>query len=257
MNNYRGLLITALIAIATAGTVLAQQEHKSEPGNEDHLSAGVGLILSHQPYKGLDYNTTLIPMFDYRKGKFYSRGKRIGYEIFTEENWNLDIIGEMRFDGYERGDSSALSGMDDRDWTVEAGLSWVYDMKDYGEIELSWLFDILDQHGGNELGLSYGYPMRYDKLRITPSVGFKWQSDDLVDYYYGVQGKEARPWRPAYNADSTVNWFTAMTIMYDLNEQWSLFTNLTWTFYGSEISDSPIVDEDSGLSALFGIMYNF
>lgn len=223
----------------------------------DRLSAGVGLVLSPKPYKDVDTDTILIPMIMYEGKRLSIRGKTAEYVLFSEDWWQLSGVLDMRFDGYEDDDSSALNGMDDREWTLESGLAFKVSDDTWGSIRLGWLMDILSEHEGHELSLRYNYPIRMDKLVLTPNVGFAFHSDDLVDYYYGVENDEVRAGRPAYQADSTVNWFTGLGIGYELYENWTLYSNMRFEFYGDEIRESPIVDEDYGFGAIFGIMYSF
>ena len=42
--------------------------------------------------------------------------------------------------------------------------------------------------------------------RVEGQVRARWQSDALVDYYYGVTAGEALPDRPAYEPGSGLTW---------------------------------------------------
>lgn len=275
MRRNAGITILLFCVLSMSNIILAQQiqgadywtaQPDIEQAAQERFSAGLGVIVNSKPYKGFDEDVFLIPLIMYKKGNFYSRGRNIGY-TFTEGDmalasrdlhWSLDAIAEVRFDGYDSDDAYALNGMDDRDWTIEAGLSTRIEDKDLGFVEFDWLMDILSRHEGHRLRLTYGKAFTINKkLTLTPTVGFTWQSSDLVDYYYGVRSNETRADRPAYSADSTVNWFTALQSMYRLDEHWSLFSLFGWEFLGGEIKDSPIVDDDSTLSGIFGVLYTF
>lgn len=231
----------------------------------DYFAAGLGVVISPKPYKGYDNEVFLIPLIIYESGDFYARGKNLGYTFMEREvtifdramTWSFDAVAELRFDGYDDDDASIFNGMDDREWTIDMGLATELRDPEFGFLRLGWLTDILSRHEGHELRLTYGKRFQMDKLGLTPSVGFAWESSDLVDYYYGVRSSEAIAGRPAYTAGSDITWFTNLQITYQIDERWSLFSLIGWEFFGDEIKDSPLVDEDNSFSGIMGFLYEF
>ncbi len=264
-NKQKSIVLILIVIILTPAVLLAQQTNNNSDRPKQQVSAGVGVLVSPKPYKGADSEVYPIPLIFYRYENFYANGKKTGYtfykkpfNVFEQDFlWKNDLIAEIRFDGYDASDEDVFDGMSDRDWTIDTGLSTALMHKKLGRLSFQWLVDILNKHNGYELTLKYDYPITMEKLTLTPAVGFKWQSQNLVDYYYGVQDDEVRAGRPAYHADSTTNWFTALTGKYDISEEWSIFSMLEYEFYGNEIEDSPIVSDDDGLMFMGGILYNF
>lgn len=224
------------------------------------LSMGGGIAVSEKPYRGVDSDTTFIPFIDYQRDNLFLRGTKAGYQIHKDEKIKLSAIMQWRFDGYEEDDSRFLSGMDDRDMTLDAGLELNY-MADFGTIGLSWVADILSRHNGSEWKIEYsrrfGNLFNIQKLSITPSAGVKFLDSDLADYYYGVRQSEAAVSRPAYSVDSSVNYFTGVNLNYKFNEKWNTMFAVNYTWLDDEIHNSPIVSESGYFSYIAALIYTF
>jgi outer membrane protein len=161
-----------------------------------------------------------------------------------------------RFDGYEEENSAALRGMDDRDMTLDGGVAFAL-RGEWGVFGASVVTDILGKHDGQEVELSYSKPVRRGKWVISPAAGLRWQSSNLVDYYYGVRTGEVRTGRPAYDANAAVNPFVGLRLLRSLGKRWTLLGAAQYEWFDDEISDSPIVDEDYDISVMAGLLYSF
>ena len=166
----------------------------------------------------------------------------------------------MRFEGYEEDDSRYLRGMDDREWTLELGGSLSRILGE-ARITADVSADVLNEHKGHQVRLSYNYDLRgpanIRNLLVTPSIGITYRSNQLNDYYYGVRSSEAIPGRPEYDVGDSIGLLTALRLNYRLNERWSVMGMAAVRWLGSEITDSPIVEKDYMASMLLGIMCRF
>lgn len=275
MSRKAGIFLLSLVLILTGMGFGQQEVHRTsiwdrsmEEGGRpdgDRFAAGLGVVVAPKPYKGYDDEVFLIPLILYESGNFYARGKNLGYTLMERDvsifdrqmTWSFDIIGELRFDGYEDDDATIFRGMDDRDWTIEAGLATQIRDRELGFLRFGWLMDILSRHEGHELRLTYGKRFQMDKLGLTPSVGFSWESSEVIDYYYGVRSSEAIVGRPAYSPGADITWFTNLQVTYEIDERWSLFSLVGWEFFGGDVKDSPLVDDDNSFSGIFGFLYEF
>ena len=88
-------------------------------------------------------------------------------------------------------------------------------------------------------------------------LGLNWRSDNLNNYYYGVRGKEATANRTVYKSGSSANPYAGVALDYQLAARWSIFSLFRNEWLGNEISDSPIVDQDSKISVILGLLYRF
>ena len=226
----------------------------------DVFMAGAGAVISLNPHKGVSTESRGIPLFFYQKDKLSLYGPMMNYSLLKQARWEVRGIARMRFEGYEEHDSRYLRGMDDRDWTLELGGSLSRIMGE-ARITADVSADVLNEHKGHEVRLSYNYDFRgvanIRDLLVTPSAGVTYRSSNLNDYYYGVRSNEAMPGRPEYHAGDSIGLLTSLRLNYRLDEKWSAMAMASVQWLGSEITDSPIVEKHYMASFLLGIMYRF
>ncbi len=222
----------------------------------EQFKAGPGVVISTKPYIGMDTQYYVVPFIFYQYDKITFAGTNLGYNLLQESNYAVNIIAKWRFDGYDADDSSALAGMEDREFSVDAGGDLSV-FGDWGTIKTSFVLDVTGRHDGFEAGLSYSKRLHYDPLILSPLVGFNWRSDKLNNYYYGVRTSEAQAGRNAYPAGESLNWFGGCELNYELGENWSLYGRGVYEHLGSEITNSPIVDEDHVVKFIAGAIYTF
>jgi len=218
------------------------------------------MIVQDEPLKGIDTDVFPIPFFLYQGKSFSMRGISATYDVFGQESWTIGALARFRTDGYDVDDSSDLDGMDDRDNSLDLGIELSVE-DSWGNIGISFLTDALGKHDGQEVGLTYTIPIRgafgIKKLGLRPMLGASWRSDNLNNYYYGVRADEATAVRPRYNSGDSVDPFVGVGLDYLLDERWSIFSLLKNEWLGSEITESPIVDQHSTISIILGLVYRF
>ena len=266
LKSHQKLIILQYILLLVIPPWTAAAEQIPADGQSNYarpktlFSAGAGVIITKEPYKGMDAESQGIPFFLYRTERFSLYGPMMSYSLFSEEGWEIDAVAKVRFEGYEEDDSRFLQGMDDRKWTLETGGSLSKNFPG-GKITADLTADVLNEHKGHELGFSYSYDFRgafkNPALILTPNIGLNYRSRNLNDYYYGVRASEATVTRPEYNVGDSTGLTTGLSINYIYSENLSLMAMVSFEWLGSEIKNSPIVDEDHIESYLFGIMYKF
>lgn len=252
----------ARICICATAVVLAATAwcRGAEPGGEDRdeptMYLGAGALVTTKPYVGVDPRIYPVPLFAYEGKRLYLRGVVGGYRLLMDGGWSIGPVVQPRFEGYDQDDSSALDGMRDRDWSVDAGLgvSWLTKV---GLFDLSGVTDILDRHRGQEVELTYTIMFQYAGFDLIPSAGMRWKSGNLVDYYYGVRPSEARPGRPAFEGDAALDPFLRLAVRRKLSERWSLLAAAQYEWLDEEITDSPIVDAGYDASFIIGMLYSW
>lgn len=245
-------MILVLAASTAPGTLSAQPPAPDGP----QWTLGLGLVASPSPYVGVDAEIFPIPVVGLRRERFYLQGVRAGYALAPPDGpWRVDLLTQVRFQGYEADDSPFLRGMEDRDFSLDAGLLLAWEGERWSS-DLTLLTDVLDESGGQEAALTVSRTFRVGRrLQIAPEAGVTWQSGDLVDHYYGVRPDEARPFRPAYEAGSTLDGLVGVQGRYLFDRRLSLFYFLRAELLGSEVEDSPIVDDDTAFTALVGLTW--
>lgn len=143
-----------------------------------------------------------------------------------------------------------------RSLAFDAGIELMY-ADTWGDLQLQVLGDVTYTHKGVDIWASYAYPWRHGSWSVVPSVGVKWKSSHLLDYYYGVRNSEAVGERHAYKASSGFNTFAKLSASYRIDENWGVVGVAEYESLSRSIRRSPIVDEQ-GIATLFiGVMYNF
>ena len=250
------LILITSVRIAFGGDAPAAEY----AGKRDVFMAGAGVIITRNPHKGIGTESRGIPLFFYRNEKFLFYGPILNYSLLKEERWEVRGLARVRFEGYEEDDSRYLRGMDDREWTLELGGSLSRILGE-ARITADVSADVLNEHKGHQVRLSYNYDFRgaanIRDLLVTPSIGVTYRSRQLNDYYYGVRSNEAIPGRPEYNVGDSTGLLTALRLNYRLNEQWSVMGMGAVQWLGSEITDSPIVEKHYMTSLLLGILFRF
>jgi len=221
---------------------------------------GLGVATITRPYVGVDAETIPTPIIFWKYENFIVEGTKVGYIIAQgDHGGSLDVFIAPRFMGYESDDDPFLNGMRDRDYSLDAGFQVKVNCPyvDDAYFGLSLSTDILSKHDGQEISLFAAKKFRHKYYMIKPKFGLRWQSSNMIDYYYGVEGLEARTGRTAYGADATVNCFFSVDFGVGLSESLRLIGQCGIEALGNEIQDSPLVDENYILSFVLGIAKEF
>ncbi len=257
------LLIPCLL-VATPGFA---GDESSSGGMLDGLlgpspGIGAGLYLSSSVYDGKDATVLPLPFASsnvdavYSPFRWFIRDGVVGFRVARSANLEFSLVGKLQVYGYESGDSDALRGMEDRDWSVDLGVLGAWQTEGV-RLEALAFTDALDKSGGQEYQLSLQFPRHSGRLIFVPHVDLLYFSDKLVDYYFGVRPEEATAVRPAYRGDGGTALRLSVRSTYQLNKRWTLHASAHYTALPSEVTDSPIVDSDGALSLFLGGTYRF
>jgi MipA family protein len=250
------ILMISLTLLICSTAIAGEGKNISQADSNSMFLLGPGVLVTVQPYKGMDSTIYPIPVITAVSAPFYFFIDTAGCRLFSDSNMTFDVIGKLRLDGYNADKSDDFEGMHNRNMTVDVGGEFGIS-GDWGNLYARILTDALGQHDGQEYRLTYAKPFKFEKTKISPSVGFALLSSNLADYYYGVRNDEARAGRPAYNPGASVNWFAGLDATYQLNNDWTLLTSITYYWLDNNIRNSPIVNKDYTMSIIAGAMYRF
>jgi outer membrane protein len=194
-----------LIGVAVAFSVVALPLSAANPVTEIHardipkgtVGLGAGWRWGDSPYVGIDHigsiyhdgDYDLLPFY-YFEGKWlYSHGSTAGIHLVENDVFRLDAVLSYRFDRLEADADEFFYTVEDREQTLESGLSGTV-MGDWGELTLSGLHDTLNRHNGYEIDLTYRYKFHSGKWSFSPFASVVYQDEDLTNYYYGVSEEE-------------------------------------------------------------------
>ena len=250
----QGTTALVVLALLAPGNGAAQP-----PGDAEgpHWTLGAGLVASPSPYVGVDAEIIPIPVVGLRWQRLYLEGVRAGYALAPPAGpWRFDLLAQVRFQGYEADEGDFLRGMEDRDPSLDLGVVVGWEGERWSA-DLTLLGDVLDESGGGEAALTVSRGFRLSRrLQVAPEVGVSWQSDDLVDHYYGVRPEEARPSRPAFEGDATVNGLLGIQAGYRFTRRFSTRLFLRGELLGSEVEESPIVVDDTALTGILALTWD-
>jgi outer membrane protein len=248
---------TALVLGLGASTAASADQPESSA-----WGLGVGAVSSQQPYKGIDRDSEVLPLIYFENEYLRVFGpsaeiKLPGLEISDTQQIDFSLVGEYDFSGYDDDDARILEGMSDRKGGFWAGakVKWRNDLAD---VSAEWLGDVSGNSKGQRFTLGLERSWRIgEHIMLTPRLAAIWQDEKYVDYYFGVRENEARIDRAAYDGKSGINTEFGVRGNYMFDDHHSVFLDLKATSLANEIKDSPLVDQSSENSVLFGYLYRF
>ena len=257
----RGRILVLLLAAppAYAGSILDYVR------NHDLNDYALGLAYSNResPYAGDDGSSFAYPyLTSFRHSAFTDdwlvlTAGDVGVRWVNDTGWVLGAVMRVRTEGTDGTLLDELADIDVRKWTVEAApligwRGWPV------QFELKWYNEIFSDYGGPTTELKVSLPREHTWGWFVPSVTFLENSADHNRYYYGVSASEAEliPGLDPYTPGASLNVKAGISTGYAINNRWLLSVSLNHEWLGSEITGSPIVDENSIWSGTVGIAYN-
>ncbi|MBX2829689.1 MAG: MipA/OmpV family protein [Rhodospirillales bacterium] len=269
-----GICSLALMTVLSSGSAYAQSANTGQrelirdqinPKTEDALKPWLGGDwqigalggISSNPYRGAD-STDLIalPMLAYDAERLHIGIDGIDAKVWTNDFASVSLIGNLRMEPFDSGDSTYLNGLKDRDMAYELGVGGSLRLW-RGELKASYLTDVNDAYGGHEVDVGYYVPMDWGKANFNFGGGVTWQSEDLTDHNVGVRRNEVRSDRAFYAPDAAFIPHLDLSIIYPLTESFAIVGTSGVEFLPDEYSDSPLIDEDYVLSVGLAVVYTF
>ena len=254
----RTLLLFAAIGLALSANVSADvsEGEGDRSGHRLRVTAGVAASTGQSPYPGDDSGIRLGPWFSLRWGPVYFRGRSLGAVVHKSDDWTVRTGVSLDTGDTDRGGSTQVSDMAELDRAVLGEVD-VSHGADWGALDFTFAADVSRTHGGYLAGLSYGYRFEIGPVRVKPKVGLKWQSADVLRYYYGVGAPDVRPARPLHEPDGSINYEFGVTVTYPMTRRHALQFRASTVFLSREISRSPIVVRDRIAQLGVGYVYRF
>lgn len=248
------------VIVSTEGTILDVEEEKGLPWIGGELSLGGAVMVESEIYRGMDSEIQPTFFLRYENGPIEIQAVDsldITYSFYPSDAFEIALKGSLFFDeGYDPDDSAYLKGMDKLDTLYSAGVEVTWNFSGW-ELGFEVMQDISGEHDGRQAELSIEYPWNAGEFEFTPGLSLTWMDKDMTDYFYGVSSREAGSNRMAYSPDSGFELDLSLMVQYPLYGNFTAVGLAGITAYSSEITDSPLVDEDYSAQIVFGIMYTF
>ena len=273
--------MTALLyAPATYAQCQQEQAHcvKTE---QWHFSLALGLgELSNPLHGGDDIPLVLIPYIHYYGEQFFIENNTLGYSFYQSEQLVVSAIAQLNrekafFTQWQPShlflpnfsESVAIQPEDNfiskddikkRDWALDGGIQINWFIDPSLEVKAQLLHDINQVYQGFNAQLRIDKHMQLtDKTGINFGLGVNWHSQQLSDYYYGLDHQDQVEFQHFYQADSGISPFLAINLQHQLSQAWRAQLFIKREFIGQHISDSPLIKESHIDTAFVGVVYAF
>lgn len=243
----------------------------AQAGQKPLWEAGAGIAAVNFPdYRGSDERSTFvlpIPYFVYR-GEFLKVDRdSVRGRLFETERLKLDISlnGSVPVDS---DDNRAREGMDDLDPTLEIGPILKYHAWQSADsryqldlrLPVRAVISTEPEHVGwvaqPQVNLDIRDPLDQPGWKLGLLAGPLLGDADYHDYFYGVDAREVRPGRPAYEADGGYAGAQVIMALSKRFEKRWVGGFIKWdTLSGAEFEDSPLVRDKSSFTAGFAISW--
>lgn len=148
----------------------------------------------------------------------------------------------------------------ERDWAIDGGLLGNWYIGNAHNISAQWLYDVSGVYKGQHIKVSYKYrfqPSEQWPAKVMLSMGAHWQSDELIDYYYGIDKDDDVSRAYHYRGQQGISTFIGLALNYRLNPDWQLKFSTKRTFLANEIQNSPLITEKYQDYLFIGGQYDF
>jgi len=256
MQQTKGIVALLAFIVFMSPCVSSAEDNQ---GQKRNTTLGLGVGVSMSEYRGYDPTILPLPFFSYTGGRFFIRGLTGGVYLYKDihQTFSLDLSYlPQKFDASES-DDQAMRRLDDRDPSMLAGASYGL-TTEFGMAKLSVSTDILGRSNGIIADASYSYPVQLNVLKITPAVGGTWTNSAYNDYYYGISASESRKsGLREYDADYAFSPYVGLNMLFNITDSVTFMIHSRVAYLSSEISDSPMVDQDYKYSFGAAVSYSF
>ena len=152
--------------------------------------------------------------------------------------------------------------MDERDISFDVGGRAAL-QTELGLLSIDATTDISGTHKGQAVDIRFGpdiYQQHWQgkrELDVSLLAGAKWESAEVVNYYYGVRANEATATRSAYQGKAAITPYIGLHTKMHLSPKLTLDSQVLYQHQPDEISNSPIVTDDQTVTANVGLTYWF
>ena len=255
------LVITTAIGILLLSTNTQAAEQSNRFGIGLFADSERSIYDGHSGSDELKMEGTIA--FQYRGEKLNANEKSASYKFFDNDKYQIEVIGNHNDRGYEANDSAKLTSMSERKNSIDLG-GRVSTKTRMGTISFEATTDVSGRHKGQEADLKFSQGLFRPGPKANPrsvsidlEAGVKWQSDDVVDYYYGVKGSESTTTRSAYSGKDAITPYVGLTARTNIMEHVTFDVGAIYKHYPDEITNSPIVDKDHDVEINAGLTYWF
>jgi outer membrane protein len=214
----------------------------------------LGLVanVTSSPLKGVSNSASLLPYAYFDYGRVFTRIDTFGVKTLPLGYGHLEVVGRIKYDGYQTIDNPQLLGITDRQNSVPVGLG-TFQLTPLGGLFLYAMYDANQSRGGL-YEATYVAAIPVGKMTVYPQLGIEHYSSEYTLYYYGVTAAESvASGYAAYTPTAVTNRMLSAMFEVPVGGGWLANFYLKRKWLGDAITASPLVRtqfEDSGFAAL-------
>lgn len=188
-------------------------------------------------------------------GDVFIEANRFGYGIYRDGTNFASVVGNVRsyttLTEDQIDDSSTLSkyNLDERKTALEAGIQVGRRLGGGWVSRAALLQDISGAHKAQEAELLFYRRDDIAGFRILTTIGGQFQSEKLNDYYFGVDSDEIKNsatqkiYKPGSGWSAELEVIATYDFEWGRGNDWGAYGGFRHFQYGSEATDSPLVDD--------------
>jgi len=202
---------------------------------------------------------------DHRRAHTHTLGAELGYQLIIEDDWELDIISKSYIAGFYPDDIidnadkeiPILEGLKNRSSGDGIGIRY---SKYFENSTISLDVATLAPLSGSDgwiADLFYSHIVLYRNWDIYLNTGLTYYSDDVIDYYVGIDESETSALREEFTGHHSVKTQVEIFAQRPISKSWTFNVGLSLSHYFGDITDSPIVDRQNASQIMAGVLYVF
>ena len=238
------------VAIASIATTSIAQDSAQ-------LSVGMAYISSASPYQGVASSSRVMPSVSFESGDLkLSVQDGISYRVFAVGENQIRVNLAPNFQPYKSSDSSTLSAMD-RDMSVDGAVAGSFEIARGSTLRLKASTDLSNKFNGHLVDVSFSQFIPLGGIPTIFSLGSKWYDSKRSQYDYGVYASEVVAGRAEYAPGAVAVTYLSVNSFMNVTDNISAFVNISANLLPKEITNSPIVSQESTVSTVVGLSYSF
>jgi len=147
-----------------------------------------------------------------------------------------------------------------KDWAIDAGVQINWFINQTIDIQVQLLHDINKVYNGFNSQVQLTKMVNFKQLPDTAlsySLGANINSENLVDYFYGIPPESDLSQEQVYQGKLSVNPYFRLDLTHQISARWNAKFTLKRLFLDNGTSDSPLV-KDNHINTIFaGVTYDF
>ncbi len=223
--------------------------------NDGYLEVSFSGILNEMPIPGADQLVGTIGLGGhYRFKRFFVdvhaesyNQAQTGINAYSGDVWSIDFLAAVSEHGVDSELNRELKLFTERGSAVMLGARATgYNGPYIFQFEV--LSDVSNVHDGQLVTATFGRTWLYQNWNFHALIGARYESNQSLDYQFGIDPEEATEIYPVYEAGAGTTFVTEFGVTYPLNQYFILKSTGRWWELPSAVVKSPFIEDDSYLT---------